>query len=92
MTKKQKLYYLIKELKAGRYEISTFTSEFCRIYDIENDDEDILNEAEDTYFRELSCMCGRYSKFVEDFIGFPGAFYNDKDILKKADECPFNLN
>ena len=91
MTKKEQLYYLIRELKAGRYEMSVFTDESIRIYDIEDDDEDILNEVEDTYFRELSRMCGRYSD-KEYYLSGVNVYFNDKDILKKVDECPFNLN
>ena len=65
MTEKEQLWYLIRGLMEGTYEIETFCSEFTRIYNLETDYEK-LSRDENTRFKELRNMTARFSDDEEE--------------------------
>ena len=65
MNVKEKLYYLLKEFKKGRYDTSAFCDQFTITYDTEVDYE-TLSALENKLFGELSVITARFSPYEED--------------------------
>ena len=82
MTEKEQLWYLINGVLNGSYDIKTFCSEFTRIYDLEVDYEK-LSEQENSEFRDLCEMAGRFSDDEEE-LKIPNMYYSKGSILDKA--------
>lgn len=88
MTAIEKLYFLLREFHIGNYRTTDFADQFELVYIREVDYED-LTEREHLLFKELSDICGRFSPYEEDLK--TGAFYNEEDIRKKAEEVYVQL-
>ena len=82
MTAKEQLWYLIKGVLDGSYEVKTFCDEFCRIYNFETDKAE-LTEQENKAFDELFHMAARFSEFEED-LKFPNMYFSGEEILAKV--------
>ena len=83
MSGKEKLYYLIKHVKLGDYDINTFSDLFTNVYNLEVDKSQ-LNEKENVVFAELEKHTCRFSPFIED-LKIPNAFYDENTIKKQVD-------
>lgn len=82
MTDKEKLFYLIRGVKEGRYTVPDFCDEFSRIYDLELEEE--LSEIEEQTFDLLGEVTGRFSPFVEDITELPNGFSTEKEVMEKV--------
>lgn len=82
MTAREQLWYLVRGVINGSYEVTIFCDEFERIYNFETDNEQ-LSEQERTMFRSLSKMAGRFSEFEED-LKIPNVYFNKEDICNAA--------
>ena len=84
MTEKEQLWYLIRGLMEGTYEIETFCSEFTRIYNLETDYEK-LSRDENTRFKELRNMTARFSDDEEE-LKIPNVYFSEEKIRSKVAE------
>ena len=84
MNAKEKLYYLLKEFKEGRYDTSTFCDQFTITYDIEVDYAE-LSTIENKLFGELSMITARYSPFEED-LKIPNVYYDEKKVRSEVEK------
>lgn len=82
MTAREQLWYLIRGVVNGSYEVTIFCDEFERIYNFETEEEQ-LSEQERSMFRSLSKMASRFSEFEED-LKIPNMYYNKEDICNAA--------
>ena len=82
MTEKEQLWYLIRGVFKGAYDIKTFCSEFTRVYDLEVDYEQ-LSELENKEFGDLCEMAGRFSDDEKE-LKIPNMFFSEESILNKA--------
>ena len=64
---------------------STFCDEFYYSYDLEIDD-NTLSSTEKEAFADLSKVSSRFSPFKEDINKYPGVYYNEEELRKKAIE------
>lgn len=90
MTAKEQLWYLIKGLINGSYEVSTFCDEFTRIYNLETDYAQ-LSAWEHKSFGELCEMAGRFSKDEEE-LKIPHVYFSREEILSKAKRIAYVEN
>lgn len=89
MSGREQLYYLIKHVKIGEYDINIFCDLFTDIYNLETDKSQ-LTEAENVVFEELEKYTCRFSPFEED-LKIPNAFYDEETIRKQIDIAIENL-
>lgn len=66
MDAKEQLYYLLKHVKTGDYDINTFSDLFTTIFNIECD-KNSLSEQELKTFSILEGFTCRFSPYEEDF-------------------------
>ena len=83
MNAKEKLYFLLKEFKEGRYDTSTFCDLFTITYDIEVDYEE-LSALENKLFGELSVITARYSPFEED-LKIRNVYYDEQKVRSEVE-------
>lgn len=72
MSVKEQLYYLIKHVKLGDYDINTFCDMFTNLVNLEMWKED-FTEKETAVFNELNKYTSRFSPFEED-LKLPNVF------------------
>lgn len=82
MTAKEQLWYLVRGVVSGIYELNTFCDEIYRIYNFETD-ESQLTELEWELFGTLFKMQGRYSEFEED-LKIPNMYITGEELLQMA--------
>lgn len=92
MTKKEKLFYLLKEYKNGNYKIATFAEEFERIFYYEAEKDLSLDEKLYKILREMADWCGRFSPFEDDLKKYPTVFITEKDFDILINCCIKKLN
>ena len=90
MNPKEKLFYLLREYKAGNYKTEIFCDEYTQVFNIELD-YDTLSEAEYELLEELSNFTARFSPFEED-LKIPNVYYDEKQVREKASEVIEKLN
>ncbi|MBE7023679.1 MAG: hypothetical protein E7412_04340 [Ruminococcaceae bacterium] len=83
MSVKEQLYYLIKHVKLGNYDINTFCDMFTNLVNLEMWKEE-FSEKETAVFNELNKYTSRFSPFEED-LKLPNVFYDEKEIKKQID-------
>lgn len=83
MSVKEQLYYLIKHVKLGNYDINTFCNMFTNLVNLEMWKEE-FSEKETAVFNELNKYTSRFSPFEED-LKLPNVFYDEKEIKKQID-------
>ena len=83
MSVKDQLYYLIKHVKLGDYDINTFCDMFTNLVNLEMWKEE-FTEKETAVFNELNKYTSRFSPFEED-LKLPNVFYDEKEIKKQID-------
>lgn len=88
MTSKEQLWYLIKGVVNGSYQVNIFCDEFTRVYYFETDYE-ALTEHEQYMFSEMAKMAVRYSEYEED-LKIPHLYFSDEEIISKAKEIDAN--
>jgi len=85
MTKKTQLRHLILNYMKGNYDISTFCSEFERIYYHVENDSDSISNAEADCFKKIASFASRYSNHKVDISRFPNVYTSEKDIKEQID-------
>ena len=83
MSVKEQLYYLIKHVKLGNYDINTFCDMFTNLVNLEMCKEE-FSEKETAVFNELNKYTSRFSPFEED-LKLPNVFYDEIEIKKQID-------
>jgi len=83
MSVKEQLYYLIKHVKLGNYDINTFCDMFTNLVNLEMWKEE-FSEKETAVFNELNKYTSRFSPFEED-LKLPNVFYDEKAIKEQID-------
>lgn len=83
MSVKEQLYYLLKHVKSGDYDINTFSDLFTELVNLEMWKED-FTETETEVFKELNTYTCRFSPYEED-LRIPNAFYDEDTIKKQVD-------
>ncbi len=83
MSVKEQLYYLIKHVKLGDYDINVFCDMFTNLVNLEMWKEE-FTEREDMAFKELNKYTSRFSQFEED-LRIPNAFYDEQTVRKQID-------
>lgn len=83
MSGKEQLYYLLKHVKIGDYDINTFCDLFTNIFNLETD-KSTLELREKRVFAELEKYTCRFSPYEED-LKIPNAFYDEKVIKEQID-------
>ena len=83
MSVKEQLYYLIKHVKLGDYDINTFCDMFTNLVNLEMWKEE-FTEKETIVFNELNKYTSRFSPFEED-LKLPNVFYDEKAIKEQID-------
>ena len=89
MSVKEQLYYLIKHVKLGNYDINTFCDMFTNLVNLEMWKED-FTEKEKEVFRELNKYTSRFSPYEED-LKLPNVFYDEKVVKEQIDIALANL-
>ena len=89
MSVKEQLYYLIKHVKLGDYDINTFCDMFTNLVNLEMWKEE-FTEKETAVFNELNKYTSRFSPFEED-LKLPNVFYDEKAIKEQIDIALKNL-
>ncbi len=89
MTSKEKLYYLLTEYQKGKYDTNTFCDQFTFIYNTEAD-YNMLSEAENKLFSELSIITARFSPYEED-LKLPNVYYSEQEVKFKVEEVVVKL-
>ena len=85
MSVKEQLYYLIKHVKLGNYDINTFCDMFTNLVNLEMWKEE-FTEKETAVFNELNKYTSRFSPFEED-LKLPNVFYDEKAIKDQIDKA-----
>ena len=85
MSVKEQLYYLIKHVKLGNYDINTFCDMFTNLVNLEMWKEE-FTEKETAVFNELNKYTSRFSPFEED-LKLPNVFYDEKAIKEQIDKA-----
>jgi len=83
MSVKEQLYYLIKHVKLGDYDINTFCDMFTDLVNLEMWKED-FSEKEKKAFNELNKYTSRFTPYEED-LKLPNVFYDEKTIKEQID-------
>lgn len=89
MSVKEQLYYLIKHVKLGNYDINTFCDMFTELVNHEMWKEQ-FTEQETKIFNELNKYTSRFSPYEED-LKLPNVFYDEKTIKEQIDIALNNL-
>lgn len=90
MEAKDQLYYLLKNVKIGKYDMKAFCDLFTVTFNVECDYEE-LSQTEMNVFSELEQYTCRYSPFEEDLRNYPNAYYDEETIKKQIDIALTNL-
>lgn len=83
MSVKEQLYYLIRHVKLGDYDINTFCDMFTNLVNLEMWKED-FTEKENMAFNELNKYTSRFSPYEED-LKLPNVFYDEKTVKEQID-------
>lgn len=83
MSVKEQLYYLVKHVKLGNYDINTFCDMFTNLVNLEMWKEE-FTEKETAVFNELNKYTSRFSPYEED-LKLPNVFYDEKAIKEQID-------
>jgi len=86
----RRLYWLIDQYLIGKINASTFADEYHVSYDMSIKRED-LTEFEHEAFIALSDVAGRFSPFETDLRNYPGTYYSEAQLRKKALETKQKL-
>ena len=89
MSVKEQLYYLIKHVKSGDYDINTFCDMFTNLVNLEMWKEEFTEE-EKAAFNELNKYTSRFSPYEED-LKLPNVFYDEKTLKEQIDVIVENL-
>ena len=92
MTKKEKLCYLLKEYKSGRYNLNAFTDEFERIFYYEYEEDSSLDKTDYLLYKEIADVCGRFSPYESDRLKYSTVFIEENKIALIIDEYIKALN
>lgn len=84
MDAKRQLYYLLENVKKGKYDINTFCNLFTVTFNVECDYES-LSKTELNVFSELEQYTSRFSPFAEDLKKYPNTYYNEETIKEQID-------
>lgn len=87
---KRRLYQLMDMFLSGEITASVFCDEFYYSYDL-GIDYDILNDAEQKAFSDLSTVSSRFSEFKEDHEKYPKGFFTEEQLYQKVRETKENL-
>lgn len=90
MGAKEQLYYLLKNVKIGKYDIKTFCDLFTVTFNVECDYAE-LSSAEMNVFSKLEEYTCRFSPFEEDLRNYPNTYYDEETIKKQIDMAFENL-
>ena len=90
LTVKEQLYYFLKHVKLGDYDISTFSDLFTNLVNLEMWKEEFTENEKQT-FSELNKYTSRFSPYKEDFKNCPNAFCDEEIIKKQIDIALGNL-
>jgi len=90
MEAKEQLYYLLKNVKIGKYDIKTFCDLFTVTFNVECDYAE-LSPAEMNVFSELEEYTCRFSPIEEDLRNYPNTYYDEETIKKQIDIALTNL-
>ena len=83
MCVKEQLYYLIKHVKLGDYDINTFSDLFTNLVNLEMWKEE-LSDKEKAAFNELNKYTSRFSPYEED-LKLPNVFFNEETVREQID-------
>lgn len=83
MSVKELLCYLIKHIKLGNYDISTFCDIFTNLVNLEMRKE-VFTEKEKKIFEELNKYTSRFSPFEKN-LKISNAFYYEKIVREQID-------
>ncbi len=83
MSVKEQLYYLIRHVKLGDYDINTFCDLFTDLVNLEMWKEAFAEE-EKAIFGELNKYTSRFSPYEED-LKLPNVFYDEKTLMEQID-------
>ena len=89
MSVKEQLYYLIRHVKLGNYDIKTFCDIFTNLVNFEMWKEE-FTEKEKVVFNELNKYTSRFSPFEQD-LKLPNVFFDEKKIKEQIDIAIANL-
>lgn len=92
MTKKEQLYYLVKETFNEKYDIDTFCNEFITIIYYESNAISELETYEKRIFEKLAKVVERYSEFELDHKCYPNMYNSKEDVRKALKEAYTELN
>lgn len=83
MTAKEQLYYLLKQVSNGQYDLNTFADLFTSIFNIQLHKEDCTNEEYEIFF-DLNKYTSRFSPYKED-LQLINVFFDKNTLMKQID-------
>ena len=86
---KEQLYYLLKYVKLGDYDINSFCDLYTNLVNLEMWKED-FTEKETAVFHELNKYTSRFSPYEED-LKLPNVFCDEKTVKEQIDIALANL-